>query len=218
MKKNKIHMLFGIFVLSAVILSACKTSSQAESQSAESTSASAVSSRATTTEAASEQTKEETTASSASESASGSTTAAAQGDGPAFHMKETENNLPENKTPDPNAQKETLVALYLPSEGTKGIYMDFGSVPVLDAQSVVNQLVEYQLLPENSTVLSYEADGAKASLNLIGIDLKEHRKVVCVANTFIENFNLESITIIAGEETSKDTENMTFVSDLENVQ
>lgn len=220
MKKYCIGMVLGLCMMSSLVFGACTSKKASETQAEttmESVQADSVQAESTQAESTGNSSAQSSAASEQSV-AGGDTTSPALGDGPAFHMKETENNLPANKAPNLNAAKEAVISVYVPSEGDKGIYMDFGSVPVMEAQAIVNQLVEYGVLPQNSSVLSYEAEGVKATLNLVGIDLSKRRTVVCVANTFLENMNLESITIVAGDEVSKDTQDMRFVAELDSVQ
>lgn len=219
MKKNKLFLTLGLLVISAMVFSACGSKKATESQSAESTQVSVADASKETSEAATTKAAETTAAEATSVSASEeSTTSPALGNGPGMNMKETENNLPENKKPDPNVAKEALVSLYLPNDGEKGIYMEIEAIPSLEPQELINKLVEYKLLKENASVLSYEADGTKASIDIAGVDLSDNRQMVCVANTLLENLYLDTITITSNGEKAASTENMSFNSNLKEVK
>lgn len=121
---------------------------------------------------------------------------------------------------DHNAPNLTMVSVYSISEDGSKIEGTMDSVETLDAQSLVDLLVQYGVLDDGTKAVSFTTEGKaaskeagpgvtedttiaeKATLELSQIPSENQEKVLqAVANTFCENMDAETITIKADGET-----------------
>ena len=121
---------------------------------------------------------------------------------------------------DQDAPDLTMVSVYSISEDGSKIEETMDSVETLDAQSLVDLLIQYGVLDDGTKALSFTTEGtaaskeagpgvtadstkaATATLELSQFPSDNQDKVLqAVANTFCENMNTESITIQAGGQT-----------------
>lgn len=95
------------------------------------------------------------------------------------------------------------VSIYRFNKTRDGLVQEMDSLEseTLDAQSLLDLMASYEILPEGTELISYEQDGEMATLNLSQIsatdDAMETRLVVeSLVNTFTENFELEAGLIL----------------------
>lgn len=139
-----------------------------------------------------------------------------------------------DKTPDLDAPDLDIISIYTVSEDGSRLEGTMEGVETLDAQALVDLLVEYGVLDEGTKAVSFTAEGTPSSEEVgpgivkipgfeIENDTKEYgtlelsqfpegaqseMKLQAVANTFIENMKLVYLTVTADGQTLG--ENMTF--------
>lgn len=139
-----------------------------------------------------------------------------------------------DKTPDLDAPDLDIISIYTVSEDGSKLEGTMEGVETLDAQALVDLLVEYGVLDEGTKAVSFTAEGTPSSEEVgpgivkipgfeIENDTKEYgtlelsqfpegaqseMKLQAVANTFIENMKLVYLTVTADGQTLG--ENMTF--------
>ena len=121
---------------------------------------------------------------------------------------------------DQDAPDLKMVSIYSVSEDGSKIEGSMDSVETLDAQSLVDLLVQYGVLDDGTKAVSFTTEGSaasqeagpgvsadttmaeKATLELSQFPSENQEKVLqAVANTFCENMDTETITIKAGGQT-----------------
>ena len=110
-----------------------------------------------------------------------------------------------DKVPDPNVKPVAVISIYHGSDDSDGIVQDMDALDTegLDAQLLVDKLVEYGVLTKGTKVLSFEIEGegetATATLDLSQLKSEEgcsDRMLLAeVGNTFIDNFELKTIKV-----------------------
>ena len=129
---------------------------------------------------------------------------------------------------DKDAPDLTMVSVYSVSEDGSKIEGTMDSVETLDAQSLVDLLVQYGVLDNGTKAVSFTTEGSvasqeagpgvtadatmaeKATLELSQFPSENQEKVLqAVANTFCENLDTETITIKADGQTL--AEGLSFV-------
>lgn len=144
-------------------------------------------------------------------------------------VKQTQaaNGIADNKNPDPTAPDLDVVSVYTVSEDGSKLEGTMDAVDELNAQSLVDLLIEYGVLEEGTEAIDFQADGEPASeevgpgvvkipgleiesnlkeygllnLNKLPDDGKDDMIVKAVANTFLENMDVVYITIQVNGET-----------------
>lgn len=120
-----------------------------------------------------------------------------------------------DKVPDATAPVLETVVIYRVEDGKLKQIMD--GVETLDAESLAAKMVELEVLPEGTEVVSYEADGGQATLNLSQApeDLSDTDKELffeAVAQTFVQNMELtEFKLLIDGESFTGSDEFVTYL-------
>ena len=115
----------------------------------------------------------------------------------------------EDKVPDPNAPILTVVSVYTKDDNTGGIdkEMDSISSSELDANLLLQKLIEFGVIPTDTTMLSFVIEDKKATLDLSALDTTDKRTLVALANTYLENYELNALTVkIAGKATEETTD------------
>ena len=120
---------------------------------------------------------------------------------------------PEDKRPHEGDSEGTLVIVYKVVDG--GIDQDFESVEVCDAQSLIDAMVRVGAIKEGTKVESFEVDGKSAVLKLdqvsaVAYKAKEEAVAAGIANTFIDNLDLEEVQLVIGD---KDYGKLSFSSE-----
>ncbi len=100
-----------------------------------------------------------------------------------------------DKVPDPTTPELEVISVYNLEDGDKGIHKSMDAIDALDPNLLLNKLVEYKVVSENTEIVNFNEDGEKGNLELKGLDMSDNRTIVAVANTFIENYELYSIAI-----------------------
>ncbi|MDO5417899.1 MAG: GerMN domain-containing protein [Lachnospiraceae bacterium] len=102
-------------------------------------------------------------------------------------------NLPEMMT----------VSIYRINKDNTGLIQEMDGLETeeLDAQGIVDLMVEYEVLEEGTEVVSFEESDGKATLNLSQItssddEAKIRAVVESIVNTFTENYELEGGLIL----------------------
>lgn len=103
--------------------------------------------------------------------------------------------------PDPNVAPVAVISVYHKGDGDSLVQeMDSLDDDNLDAQALVDKMVEYGIFKEGTEVLSFdktgEGENSKAVLNLNQAEnnegVSDTQFLVEIGNTFIENFELAS--------------------------
>ena len=126
----------------------------------------------------------------------------------------------EDKVPDPNAPVLTVVSIYTKDDNTGGIDKEMDSIDTaeLDANLLLQKLIEFGVLPADTTMLSFTLeDNKKATLDLSALDTADKRTLVAVANTYIENYELDAITIKVQGKATDETTDVQYNLDYEKV-
>jgi hypothetical protein len=85
--------------------------------------------------------------------------------------------------------------------------MDSIDASELDANLLLQKLIEFGVIPSDTTMLSFVIEGKKATLDLSALDMTDKRTLVAVANTYVENYELDALTVkINGKATSETTD------------
>lgn len=123
-----------------------------------------------------------------------------------------------DKVPDPTAEELTVVSIYVQNDNGTGLSKAMDAVNSLDAQQLVDKMIEYGALEEGTKVSKFEQSGTTATLDLskipdAGTD-KEKMVLTSIVNTFTENFELDSITVLAnGSNYNADSESAGYVKE-----
>ena len=130
-----------------------------------------------------------------------------------------------DKVPDPEAPELEIISIYHSNEDVTGLMKAMDGVETMDAQAVVDKLIEYGVLEEGTEVLSFETQGEKtenagpggssegdsvSSAELGILDLSkvpsnlgtsgELAMLTAIGNTFTENFNLDQLKLLVNGE------------------
>lgn len=139
-----------------------------------------------------------------------------------------------DKVPDPNVKPVAVVSIYHGSDDSDGIVQDMDALDTegLDAQLLVDKLVEYGVLTKGTQVLNFtitgEGENAEGILDLNQVVSEEgcsDRMLLAeVGNTFIDNFELKTVKLkVNGENYSgkdiqhTDSDVLEYESDFEDM-
>lgn len=104
-----------------------------------------------------------------------------------------------DKVPDPNVEPMDLVSVYVNNAESTGLKKNMDAVESLDAQSLVDKLIEFDMLQEGTEVLKYEAKDGIGSLDLSQIPELDQESMslllASIGNTFIENMELDELAL-----------------------
>lgn len=102
-----------------------------------------------------------------------------------------------------NLPSMAAVSIYRINKNRNGLVQEMDALETeeLDAQAIVDLMIEYGALEEGTEVISFEENDAKAVLNLNQItssddDLEIRMAVEAIVNTFTENYELEDGLIL----------------------
>ena len=132
-----------------------------------------------------------------------------------------------DKVPDPNVAPVAVISVYHKGDGDSLVQeMDSLDDDNLDAQALVDKMVEYGIFKEGTEVLSFdktgEGENSKAVLNLNQAEnnegVSDTQFLVEIGNTFIENFELTSLKIQVNGKDMAGAENLSYVTDFESVE
>lgn len=139
------------------------------------------------------------------------------------------------KLPDATAPVLELFSIYYPNDDLTGLKQGVDGVEVLDADSLVDQLIAYGVLDEGTMSLDFTTEGESgaevtgpgeaAEITTIAsavLDLSEFPEenrdllLIAVTNTFTDSLNIDKLTIsIDGEVIGSD---LTFTEGFANLQ
>ncbi len=130
-----------------------------------------------------------------------------------------------DKVPDPTAESVDVVSIFSGNEDATGLKKTMTEVKELDAQSLVDKLIEEGVLEDGTKVLSFEVTGGsddteagpgsekeastEASEKIGTLDLSQvpssgstgdDLMLGAVGNTFIENFELDKLKLLVNGE------------------
>lgn len=114
--------------------------------------------------------------------------------------------LVEGKVPGP---EEDTISVYSINEDGSGLLQNMDSLEELTNQGLVDKIIEYGVLEEGTTLISFEIsqDEKKGVVNLSAIpsyeddDFMNQATLEALVNTFIENYELELVKLqINGED------------------
>jgi len=100
-----------------------------------------------------------------------------------------------DKTPDPTTPVVAVVSIYTVKSDGSGLTKEMDSVDSLDASLLLKKLADYKIVAADTKVLNFTNKDGSAVLNLSALSNKDNRSIVAIANTFIENFELQKLTI-----------------------
>ena len=118
-----------------------------------------------------------------------------------------------DKVPDPDAPKLYIVSVYFPSEHTGGIMKDLDAIATADGGLLWYKLVEIGAV--EGDFISYTQEGKVGTIDLTGFDLSSPSQKACLTNTFIENFELDSLNVLIDGAASEDGQNLQYFVDYE---
>lgn len=139
-----------------------------------------------------------------------------------------------DKVPDPNVKPVAVISIYHGSDDSDGMIQDMDALDTegLDAQLLVDKLVEYGVLTKGTQVLSFDIEGegetAAGTLDLSQVVSSEgcsDRMLLAeIGNTFIDNFELKTLKLkVNGENFSgkdiqhTDSDLLEYESDFEDM-
>lgn len=131
-----------------------------------------------------------------------------------------------DKVPDPNVAPVAIISVYHKGDGDSLVQdMDSLDNDELDPQALVSKMTEYGIFTEGTQVLNFnitgEGDVKKAILDLNKVENDEGVSdsvfLVEIGNTFIENFELSSLTLKENGADLAGATDLTYVADYENV-
>jgi len=111
-----------------------------------------------------------------------------------------------DKVPDPNVVPEDQVLIYFPDEAGTKLDSKMDSVPELNAQAVVDKLIEYKVLGEGTKVVNFDTKDSMGTLNISQLPTEGDKKMIIAAveQTFIDDFELDDVTLqVNGEKASE---------------
>lgn len=116
-----------------------------------------------------------------------------------------------DKVPDPNVEPVDIISVYYQNEEKTGLNKEMDSVEKLDAQALLDKLVEYGQFSEGIRVISFDKVEKVGTLDLSELPQLDEQDmalaVVSVGNTFIENFELDELKLKVG---GTDFESITY--------
>lgn len=141
----------------------------------------------------------------------------------------------EDKVPDPNVKPVAVVSIYHKGDGDSIVQeMDSLDTEEMDAQQLVNRLIDYGVLTEGTSVISFEITGeagtdAQAVLDLnqavSAEECSDEKFLTELGNTFTENFELERLKLTVNGEnyqgstvTQGDGDYLTYNAEYEDVE
>ena len=107
-----------------------------------------------------------------------------------------------DKVPDPDVAPVAIVSIYHGSDESDGVTQDMDSLSgeEMDAQELVDKLVEYGVLTEGTKVIKFEKTDDTATLDLSeaksGEGCSDKMFLAEIGNTFIDNYELESLKLL----------------------
>lgn len=125
----------------------------------------------------------------------------------------------EDKLPDPDVDPVAIVSIYHKGDGDSLVQsMDSLESEEMDAELLVNKLIEYGVLTEGTEILSFEVSGEEGSgdgiLNLnqaqSGEGVSDNMFITELGNTFTENFELGSLEIQVQGDTLPGAEDLEY--------
>ena len=139
-----------------------------------------------------------------------------------------------DKVPDPDVKPVAVVSIYHGSDTSDGLIQDMDALDSekLDAQQLVDKLVEYNVLTKGTKVLEFtvqgEGENATAVLDLSqaesGEECSDRMLLAEIGNTFIDNYELKSLKLkvngknFEGKEIQHgDSDVLEYENDFENI-
>ncbi|MDR1549678.1 MAG: GerMN domain-containing protein [Hungatella sp.] len=105
-----------------------------------------------------------------------------------------------DKVPDPNAEPMEIISVYSRNDDSTGLNQAMDAVSELTADAMVDKLIEYGVLEEDTKVLKFEEKDGTATLDLSKMPEKDSTEdlltLTAVGNTFIENFELDKLKLL----------------------
>lgn len=119
---------------------------------------------------------------------------------------ETTQETVAEKVPDSNAIPMEVMSVYFANEEATGLEktMDAVEGEELTAQAVVDKLIEFGILDEGTTVISFDIKENVGTLDLSQVPSSgttgETLMLTALGNTFIENYELEQLKLLVNGE------------------
>ncbi len=115
--------------------------------------------------------------------------------------------------PDPNAPVLSIVSVYSLTEDKQGIDKSMDAIDESDPQLLLDKLAEYGVVAQGTIVNTFSTTDGKGSLDISALDTSNPLIVNCIANTFIENYELDSLTLSVAGVSSAETKDLTFLDE-----
>ncbi len=131
-----------------------------------------------------------------------------------------------DKVPDPNVAPVAIISVYHKGDGDTLVQdMDSLDDDVLDPQALVDKMTEYGIFTEGTQVLDFnttgEDDNKTAVLNLNQAEnnegVSDNAFLVEIGNTFVENFELSSLTLQVNGKDLAGAVDLAYEADYENI-
>lgn len=152
------------------------------------------------------------------------TTASAENPGPA--VVPTTGGAAD-KVPDPNIEPVAVISIYCKGAGDSLVQeMDSLENDDLNAQALVDKMIEYGIFTEGTEVLSFDKTGeegnAKGVLNLNQAKnnegVSDAQFLVEIGNTFVENFELSVLNVQIDGQDMEGASALEYVTEFEDVE
>lgn len=121
-----------------------------------------------------------------------------------------------DKLPDPTTPELEVISVFVPRKDSTGIVKELDAIDSLDADLLLDKLVEYGVLPEDTQVKEFDNDTEVGNLVLNKLDTSDKKTIVALVNTFIENFELKAINIKGSD--SEALNGLEFNKEYKNIQ
>ena len=132
-----------------------------------------------------------------------------------------------DKVPDPNVEPVAVISIYHKGDGDSLVQeMDSLDDDDLNAQALVDRMIGYGVFTEGTEVISFDKTGeeenAKGVLNLNQAKnnegVTETQFLVEIGNTFIENFELSTLTVQINGQDMEGASALEYVTAFEDVE
>ena len=112
------------------------------------------------------------------------------------YMKQEKGGI-EDKVPDPNAEELYPCSVFSVKEDGKGLIQDMDELSKEDPGLLLDKMVEFGVLGDGTSLEEFDdADGKAASIKISGKGELDRLTAAAIVNTFTQNFELDSLTVI----------------------
>lgn len=128
-----------------------------------------------------------------------------------IHMIEESNDSGRSdKVPDPNAPVLTVISIYPINKDNNGLYKEMDAIEEMDASLLLEKLQEYSIIDSDISINKFDIQGKIANLDLNKFDKNNKLALTSLVNTFIENYELDSLNISIAGKSEQELTNLTY--------